>query len=118
LTLLWAIFWAILYPLHLQWEGQKQAVADHYKEDKNCDVLVVGNPEWNMTKNCYQRSSENFRNTLKFYSFSKFWVYPVLYWKLYLPMIVVPPVVVYGLTALVVWVRNGFKPILYGSGRR
>jgi hypothetical protein len=110
LTLAWATFWAILYPLHLQWEGQQAALVEHDKENKNCDKLTVENPEWSMTKNCYQRSSENFQNTLDHYSFRNFWAYPVRFWELFLPLIVVPPVVVYGLAVLVVWVRNGFKP--------
>jgi hypothetical protein len=58
LTLLWAAFWAVLYPLHLQWVGQQQAIAECDKENKNCDALVVERPEWDMTKNCYQRSSD------------------------------------------------------------
>jgi hypothetical protein len=109
LTLLWAAFWTVLYPLNRQWVGQQEAITDHNKEDKNCDALVVELPEWNMTKNCYQRSSENFKNALGFYSFKNFWAYPVIFWRLFLPLIVVPPVIVYGLAALGVWVRNGFK---------
>src|SRR5208337_3028371 len=71
-TLTWATFWAVLYPLHRQWVGQQEAIAEHEKENKNCDALVVERPEWDMTKNCYQRSSENFQNALGFYSFKNF----------------------------------------------
>jgi hypothetical protein len=60
LTLLWAAFWAVVYPLHSQWVGQRQALADYDKENKNCDALVVEMPQWDLTKNCYQRSMENF----------------------------------------------------------
>ncbi len=115
LTLLWAAFWAVLFPLHLQWEGEKAALVEHEKENKNCDKLIVELPEWDMTKDCYQRSSENLQNTLKFYSFRNFLAFPVVGWKLFLPLIVVPPVVVYGLAAVGVWVRNGFKPKTFYS---
>jgi hypothetical protein len=110
LTLAWATFWAVLYPLYFQWEGQEKAFTEYDKENKNCDKLIVENPEWDMTKNCYQRSQENYKNKLRFYSFSHFWAYPAVYWKIFLPLVVVPPAVVYGLAALAVWVWNGFKP--------
>jgi hypothetical protein len=109
LTLTWAAFWAVLYPLHRQWAGQQDAIAEHDKENKNCDALLVEHPEWDMTKNCYQRSSENLQNALRFYSFKNFWAYPVVFWRFFLPIIVVPPIIVYGLAALGVWVRNGIK---------
>jgi hypothetical protein len=115
LTLLWAVFWAVLYPLHRQWKGQEEALGEYQKMNKTCDALVVENPEWGMTKNCYQRSRENFQNTLRFYSFKNFWEYPVVFWKLFLPLIMVPPAIVYGLAALAVWVRNGFKPKAFYS---
>jgi hypothetical protein len=110
LTLLWAAFWTVLYPLQRQWDGQDRAIAEYGKENKNCDALVVERPEWDMTKDCYQRSSKNFQNMLRAYSFKTFWAYPVALWRLFLPMVVVPPVIVYALGALSVWVRNGFKP--------
>jgi hypothetical protein len=115
LTLLWAAFWAVLYPLNLQWAGQQKAITEHQKEDKNCDALVVERPEWDMTKNCYQRSAENFQNALGAYSFKNFWAYPVVFWRLFLPIIAVPPIIAYGVVALGLWVRNGFKPKAFYS---
>jgi hypothetical protein len=110
LTLAWATFWAILYPLYFQWEGQDKALTEYDKENKNCDKLIVENPaERDLIKNCYQRSQENFINTLRFYSFSHFWAYPAVNWRIFLPLVVVPPAVVYGLAALAVWVWNGFR---------
>jgi hypothetical protein len=110
LTLGWSIFWVILYPLHVQWEGQKESFAEHNEENKNCDALVAKNPEWGMTKNCYQQSDENYRNRLRFYSLDKFWSYPLVFWKLFLTVILLPPAIVYGLVILGVWIQNGFKP--------
>jgi hypothetical protein len=94
----------------MQREGQEEASTKHNEENKNCDALLMVNPEWGMTKNCYERSDENFRNTLQFYSLNKFWVYPLVFWKLVLPLILLPPAIDYGLVMLGVWIKNGFKP--------
>ena len=110
MTLVWATFWAVLYPLDRQWEGQQKVLEERDKENKNCDALVIERPEWSMTKDCYARSMENFQNGLELYSFKNFWWYPVMLWKFFLVVIVVPPALVYGLVALGVWIRNGFKP--------
>jgi hypothetical protein len=110
LTLMWATLWAVLYPLERQWEGQQKALEERDKENKNCDVLITEQPEWSMTKNCYARSEENFQNALRFSSFGNFWMYPMALWELFLPLIVLPPGVVYGLVFLGIWIRNGFKP--------
>lgn len=42
LTLAWAVFVAILFPLYLQLEGQHNAYLALNKENKNCDKLVIG----------------------------------------------------------------------------
>ena len=108
-ALSWAAFWGILYPLHYQLHGRQEAYAEYNKGNKNCDTLVQERPEWDMTKDCYQRVEENYRNTLELYSFSRFWMFPVALWRIFLPLIVVPPAVLYGLALVAVWVRNGFK---------
>lgn len=110
LTLAWAIFWAVLYPLYVQWEGQEEATTEHEIENKNCAVLLAERPEWDSTKNCYQRADENYKNALRLYSLDKFWAYPLVFWKLFLPLILLPPAIVYGLVTLGVWIQDGFKP--------
>lgn len=110
LTLAWAIFWAVLYPLHVQWKGQEEATTEHEIENKNCAVLLVERPEWDLTKNCYKRSDENYGNTLRLHSLDKFWAYPLVFWKLFLPLILLPPAIVYGLVMLGVRIQDGFKP--------
>jgi hypothetical protein len=110
LTLVWATFWAVLYPLGRQWQGAQEALEQRDRDNKNCDVLVVERPDWVMTKTCYLRSEENFQNALKLYSFMNFWWLPVALWRLFLPAIVLPPVLLYALVALGVWIRKGFKP--------
>jgi hypothetical protein len=109
LTLLWALLCAVVYPLDVTWERQKEAMTAYNEGKKNCAVLVVERPDWSMSKDCYKRTDEIFQNTLKFYSFKNFWILPVALWQFFLPVIIVPPVVLYGLAALGVWVRNGFK---------
>lgn len=87
-----------------------EAFTEYNEENKNCDALVVENPAWGMTKNCYRRSDENYRSKLRFYSLDKFWVYPLALWKLFLPVILLPPSIVYGIVMIAVWIQNGFKP--------
>jgi hypothetical protein len=109
LTLLWATFWIVVYPLHAQWDGQQKALEEYNKANKNCDVLVVESPDWAMTKDCYTRSLENYRNQLELYSFKNFWWYAAAFWKALVPITVLPPAILYGLVALGVWIRNGFS---------
>ena len=110
LTFGWAICWAVLYPLQRQWEGQHQALMQYRRDIKNCDQLVVERPGWDLTKNCYERAMTNWQNTLEFYSFKNFWTFPVVLWRLFVPLIVLPPLAVYGLAALSVWIWRGFNP--------
>ena len=110
LTFGWAICWAVLYPLQRQWEGQHQALMQYRRDIKNCDQLVVERPGWDLTKNCYERAMTNWQNTLEFYSFKNFWIFPVVLWRLFVPLIVLPPLAVYGLAALGVWIWRGFNP--------
>jgi hypothetical protein len=115
LTLGWAIFWAVLYPLQRQWEGQHEALIQWREDNKNCDQLVVERPGWALTRDCYQRAMTNWQNTLELYSFKNFWIYPVSAWRFFLPVVVLPPLAVYGLTALAVWIWRGFKPRTSGA---
>lgn len=106
----WAIFWAVLYPLQRQWEGQHEAFLWYGKDNKNCDQLVVERPGWALTKDCYQRAMTSWQNSLELYSFKNFWIYPVGAWRFFLPVIVLPPLALYGLAALATRLWYGFKP--------
>lgn len=110
LTFGWAIFWAVLYPLGHQWEEQRGTLAQYRKDVKNCDQLVVESPGWALTKDCYEDAFSNLKNTLEFYSFKNFWIFPVVFWRLFVPLIVLPPLALYGLAVLSVWIWRGFKP--------
>ena len=108
LTLLSATFWAVVYPLHHQWMGQQEALDRYNGENKNC-ALLLDRPGWD-ARDCYEHSMEGFQNQLRFNSFKHFWMFPILHWKLFLPLILVLPMIVCGLVVLGIWVRNGFVP--------
>lgn len=110
LTFGWAIFWAVVYPLQRQWEGQREAVIQYGKDNKNCDQLVVERPGWALTKNCYEQASIREKTTLELSSFKNFWIFPAALWRLFVPLIVLPPLFVYGLATLAVWIWRGFQP--------
>ncbi len=110
LATVWAIGLAVLLPLKLQWDGQQRALIQYREDNKTCDQLVVESPGWTMTKDCYQRATENLQGTLETYSFKNFWVYSVGLWRTLVPLIIMPPLIIYALTALSVWVWRGFNP--------
>src|SRR5262245_41184386 len=58
MTLLWALFWAVVYPLHEQWKGQQQAFEEYNKSNKNCDALIGSDP--NGVDGCYKQARDNF----------------------------------------------------------
>jgi hypothetical protein len=106
----WAIFWAVLYPLQRQWEGQHEALILYQKDNKNCDQLVVERPQWALTNDCYHAAYDQWKIRSEFYSYKHFWGHPVAFWRSFLPLIVLPPFAVYGLAALSAWIWRGFKP--------
>jgi hypothetical protein len=110
LTLGWAISWAVLYPLGRQWEDQRETLSKYRKDVKNCDQLVVERPGWALTKNCYEHAVTSRENALELSSFKNFWIYPVAFRRLFVPLIILPPLAMYGLAVLSVWLWRGFKP--------
>ena len=116
LTIAWAIFWAVLYPLQRQWEGAGDALTQYYKDNKNCEQLFVEHPK--EREDCWDDATSKEKNSLEFYSLKDFWVYPVAFWRLFVPLIVLPPVAVYGLAVLSVWIWRGFKPRPSGTDQR
>jgi hypothetical protein len=109
LTLLWALFCLVVYPLHEQWTKQQEAFAQYNKHNKFCDELISERPESPLANGCYKRSDDDLQFALQLYSFKHFWFLPVAGWPFFLPLIAIPPAVVYGLAALGMWVRNGFR---------
>jgi hypothetical protein len=108
LAFLWALFWVVVYPLKVQWDRHEEAFASHDEDYKNCGSLTLDHPDYDTVKNCFKLSDETLQNKLRLYSFRDFWVLPVALWRLFLPLIVVPPLALYGLASLAVWVRKGF----------
>ena len=72
---------AVLYPLQMQFNEQKSALLQYDKDTKMCQELMVERPDWDVTKNCFERIDER-ENTLTLYSFRHFWVYDVVFWPL------------------------------------
>jgi len=104
LTIGWALFWAVAYPLWRQNEGQLDSFTKHDEDYKLC----AENPE---QRDCYKQADERFKAAQEFYSLRKFWWFPVALWRLVIPLIILPPLFVYGLGALVVWIWRGFHTI-------
>ena len=109
MTFGWALFWALIYPLQYQWDQQREATRQWHKAVKNCDQLVVERPEWSLTKNCYDEAMDTWQNQLRFYSLKNFWIFSVTFWRFFVPLILVPPAVVYAIAVLALWVRRGFR---------
>jgi hypothetical protein len=109
LTIGWALFCLVLFPLRMQWAGQQEALSQHDKDVKMCQQLMVERPEWDMTKNCFERIDANEQNALAHYSFEKFWIWDGVFWKFELAAIIIPPAIVYALSVLMVWIWQGFK---------
>ena len=109
LTIGWAIFCTVLFPLKMQWDGQQEALSQHDKDMKMCQQLMVEQPEWSMTKNCYERIDKNEKNTLALYSLEKFWIWDVAGWRIELLAVILPPLFAYALALLVKWIWRGFK---------
>jgi hypothetical protein len=108
LTIVWAICCTVIFPLRMQFDGQRQAFSQHNKDTQMCQQLMVERPEWDMTKNCFERIDEYQRNTMESYSFRKFWVWDVAFWRLEIPAIVLPPLLVYALAMIGRWIWRGF----------
>ena len=103
LTLLWTIFWNVAYPLEWQWKGQLEVTRQYDEWVKNCDPRDV-------TVDCYKVAMDSRRSGLEVYSFTHFWWLPLVAWRVFLPLTVVPPLVLYGLALLCAWTWRGFKP--------
>lgn len=115
LTIAWAIYCAVLYPLQMQFEGQRRAVSQHDEDTKMCRQLMVGRPDWDLTKNCFARIDQDQKSAMELHSFKNFWIWDVVFWRLEIPAIVLPPLLIYALAMLVRWIRRGFEPPANGS---
>jgi hypothetical protein len=110
LTIVWAVCCAVLYPLRMQFDRQRSAVVEDDKGMKMCQQLIAEHPDWAWTKNCLDEVRQNERNALELYSFRNFWILDVVFWRLVIPAIVIPPIAVYILALLGRWIWRGFKP--------
>jgi hypothetical protein len=110
LTVGWAIYCAVVYPLQHQWEGQNEALVKYWNDNKNCDQLIKEAPEeWSLTQDCYEQSTTDLQSRLKFFSFRNFWMLDAAFWKLLIPAMLLPPFIVYATAAIGQWVWKGFN---------
>jgi hypothetical protein len=106
LTVLWALYCGVGYPLQIQIEGQMKADSDYRDAVKVC----VQSPGPFGLKDCFDLAEKNRKSTTEFYSLKNVYTDIWRFWWLLLPAIAVPPLAVYGLAALGVWLWHGFKP--------
>ena len=105
----WALYCAVVFPMQYQWEQQQKVFAANRADVKNCDELVKEAPGWDLTQNCYKRAGENLQAMLDEYSLGRFWILDVVLWKMLVPALLIPPLVVYTIAIVCRWVWNGFK---------
>ncbi len=89
--------------------GQIEAASQHDKKYTICGQLP-GNLSETERRDCFDMADGDWKNTMEFYSFKRFYLWDVAFWRLLIPAIIVPPIVLYGLAALGVWIGHGFKP--------
>jgi hypothetical protein len=109
MTVLWAIFLAVLVPLTLQLDGQMRTMAK-YREDVEEQKKLAADGDLGGSLSFGEIIEENRRNALEFYSLHNFWVWDLGVWRWEIPAIIVPPLVLYWLGMLFQWVWRGFRP--------
>jgi hypothetical protein len=106
LSIGWALYCALGYPLQIQIEGKNKADSDHRDAVRAC----VQSPGPLGLKDCFDFAEKNRKNATEFYSRRNIYADIGRFWWLLLLAIAVPPLAVYGLAALGVWIWRGFKP--------
>jgi hypothetical protein len=109
LTFGWVIYCAVIFPMQHQWEGQQRVFDANRNEVKNCDELIKEAPAWDMMQDCYKRADENRNAMLDEYSLGHFWMLDIVFWKLLIPVIVLPPIIVFAIAMIGKWVWKGFN---------
>jgi hypothetical protein len=112
LTFGWVICCALIYPLWLQFDGQMKALSEWRAAPKNCAGSASS------VAVCLDLAERNYKAAKESYSFKRFYQWDVALWWLLLPAIAVPPLAVYGLAVLAVWIWRGFKPRASGTDRK
>jgi len=115
LTIVWATWCAVLYPLQMQFERQQEAVSQYNKDTKACQKIFALDADMDYMTNCLKQAEVNRGNAMELWSFKHFWFYDVAFWQLEIPAIVLPPLLVYALAMIGRWVWRGFKPPASGS---
>jgi hypothetical protein len=101
LTIGWAIFCTVLYPLKCQFDGQDKAEVQHYKDIMECGQHLGAFL-------CFDRVDQDYRAMMDRHALNKFWMWDIALWMLVVPAVVIPPLALYGLSALSKWIWRGF----------
>jgi len=115
LTVAWAIWCAVVYPLQMEWERQREAVSKYDKDVKTCQEIYVRHPDYRSMDDCNRLAQVNETGALEFWSFKHFWYWDVAFWQGEIPAIVLPPLLVYALGMVGRWVWRGFRPSIVGD---
>lgn len=111
LTLGWAVYCAVVFPLQWLYKGQARADAQRTADYANCGQLagtsLGGEP-------CFNSAEDNWRASQSFFAFKNFWMIDAVFWRMEIPAIVLPPLFVYALALLSRWIWRGFRPRMEG----
>ena len=108
LTIVWALFCAIVVPVVFIHRITVKLEAEHIEANTDCthDYSLTGDE----LKRCYEMSDATWKEIEKPFSLKNFWLFDVQTWQRLVPMIFLPPLMIYVLATLVRWIWRGFKP--------
>jgi len=120
LTIGWTIYCAVVYPLWFLLKHREAAGKEHNKDYKNCvQLFMVERPDatGRTLQDCFDQADSDYKNASEHFSLRNFYKWDLAFWKLLLPVIIVPPVVLYALVAMSMWVRRGFLKQSHAHGQ-
>jgi len=115
LTLGWALFCTVAYPMYRQLEGQSDAAAQRLKSYTTCGEpggLDLGET----ARDCFDLADRNYQSALANYSLMRFWSWDVAFWQLVIPIVAIPPLMLLAVAVIARWIWRGFQPAA-NSGR-
>ncbi len=109
LTMAWVVTCTVIFPLGLQFEGQRQAEVQYEKDTKMCQALMAESPLWGPTKTCFDDISRNNKTRLVSSSFKNFWMVDLAFGRVLIFAIILPPIFLYLIALAGVWIWQGFR---------
>lgn len=104
----WTIFCTVAYPIWLQLERQSEATQQHAKEVKACQESSRELDPSDYS-NCFVLADERWQKTIEFFSLKKFYWWDVVFWKVLLPVVILPPLFLRLIASALTWVFRGFR---------